>query len=118
MRDYGVVYVSVFSSCLILPFLNLSYYSLSRAEYVFVILAHIANVILSAPEGDVAVATLRAKVRDARYKVGYTECLTHVNALLDKKFTDEQCRSRDIDTKGELNSASQVYNTLPLPILA
>ncbi|KAJ0779589.1 hypothetical protein HanPI659440_Chr06g0228171 [Helianthus annuus] len=51
---------------------------------------YIANAISSAPEVDVAVATLRAKARDAGYKAGYTECLTHVNDVLDKKFTDEQ----------------------------
>ncbi|KAJ0914609.1 hypothetical protein HanPSC8_Chr06g0240511 [Helianthus annuus] len=51
---------------------------------------YIANAILSAQEVDVAVATLRAKARDAGYKAGYTECLTHVNAVSDKKFTNEQ----------------------------
>ncbi|KAM0031365.1 hypothetical protein Hdeb2414_s0017g00507961 [Helianthus debilis subsp. tardiflorus] len=79
---------------------------------------YIANAILSTPVVDAAVATLRAKALDARYKASCIECLTHVNAVSDKKFTDEQCRTRDIDTKGELKAAFQVYNMLCLHILA
>ncbi|MFS7999222.1 hypothetical protein Hanom_Chr12g01163501 [Helianthus anomalus] len=69
-------------------------------------------------EVDDAVVVLRAKVHDGGYKAAYTECLTHVNAMSKKKFTDEQCRAREIDTKGELKAASDAYNTLIVPILA
>ncbi|KAJ0599175.1 hypothetical protein HanHA300_Chr00c0061g0700241 [Helianthus annuus] len=79
---------------------------------------YIANAILDAPKVDAKVAALRAKVRDAGYKVGYTEYLTHVNVASDKKFTDEQCHVHKVDTKGELEAASQAYNTLVIPILA
>ncbi|KAJ0789220.1 hypothetical protein HanPI659440_Chr05g0200991 [Helianthus annuus] len=79
---------------------------------------YIANAILDAPDVDVAVATLRAKARDVGYKVGYTDCLTHVNAVSDKKFTDEQCRAREVDTEGNMKAASDTYNTLVVPILA
>ncbi|MFS7947549.1 hypothetical protein Hanom_Chr06g00549571 [Helianthus anomalus] len=37
----------------------------------------------------VAVTAIRAKARDAGYKVGYRECLTPVNAVSNKKFIDE-----------------------------
>ncbi|KAM0064233.1 hypothetical protein Hdeb2414_s0003g00100471 [Helianthus debilis subsp. tardiflorus] len=49
----------------------------------------IANAILGAPEVDATVIVLRAKARDAGYKAGDTECLTHVNVVSEKKFTDE-----------------------------
>ncbi|MFS7945111.1 hypothetical protein Hanom_Chr06g00520121 [Helianthus anomalus] len=79
---------------------------------------YIANATLSAPEVDATVAALRAKARDAGYKVGYTECLNHINAISDKKFTDKQCRAREVDVEGELKAASLAYNTMFLPILA
>ncbi|KAJ0780657.1 hypothetical protein HanPI659440_Chr06g0240191 [Helianthus annuus] len=65
-----------------------------------------------------AVAALRAMARDAGYKAAYTKCLNHVNVVSDKKFTDEQCRAREVDAEGEVKAASQAYNTLFLPILA
>ncbi|MFS7989806.1 hypothetical protein Hanom_Chr11g01051171 [Helianthus anomalus] len=50
---------------------------------------HVTNAILDAPETTYAVADVVAHARDAGYKAGYTECLTHVNAISKKKFTDE-----------------------------
>ncbi|MFS7993355.1 hypothetical protein Hanom_Chr12g01093081 [Helianthus anomalus] len=51
----------------------------------------IANTILDAPENTDAVAEVVGRAREAGYKVGYTECLAHVNAVSVKKFTDERC---------------------------
>ncbi|KAF5758919.1 hypothetical protein HanXRQr2_Chr16g0735001 [Helianthus annuus] len=79
---------------------------------------YIANAILNAPEEYDTVLVLRAKARDAGYKAAYTECLTHVNSVPEKKFTDEQGCAREVDTKGELKAASDAYNTLVIPILA
>ncbi|MFS7939286.1 hypothetical protein Hanom_Chr05g00449951 [Helianthus anomalus] len=64
---------------------------------------HIANAILDAPETIVAVAVVMAKARDAGYRVGYTECLTHVNV---------------VDTESELKAATDAYDALVVPALA
>ncbi|MFS8008342.1 hypothetical protein Hanom_Chr14g01271561 [Helianthus anomalus] len=79
--------------------------------------AKIVNAILDAPEVSVAVKAVRAKARDAGYKAGYTECLTHVNVVSERKFIDEQCPVREVDTKGELKAVSDAYDNLVVPTL-
>ncbi|KAF5774612.1 hypothetical protein HanRHA438_Chr13g0612931 [Helianthus annuus] len=44
--------------------------------------ANVANAILDAPENTDAVAQVVECVREAGYKAGYTECLTHVKPCL------------------------------------
>ncbi|MFS7923832.1 hypothetical protein Hanom_Chr03g00265501 [Helianthus anomalus] len=78
----------------------------------------IANAILDAPETTVAVADVVARARDVGYKAGYTKCLTHVNVVSDKKFTDEQCPLRAVDTEADLKAATDAYGALVVPALA
>ncbi|KAF5768352.1 hypothetical protein HanRHA438_Chr14g0646091 [Helianthus annuus] len=80
--------------------------------------AKIANAILDAPEVSVAVKVVRTKAHDAGKKVGYTECLTQVNAVSERKFTDEHCPVREVDTEGKLKAASEDYDNLVVPTLA
>ncbi|KAJ0463643.1 hypothetical protein HanHA300_Chr14g0518001 [Helianthus annuus] len=80
--------------------------------------AKIVNVILDAPEVSVAIKVVRAKARDGGKRVGYIECLTQVNAVSERKFTDEQCPVREVDTEGKLKAASEAYDNLVVPTIA
>ncbi|KAJ0615481.1 hypothetical protein HanIR_Chr02g0074601 [Helianthus annuus] len=50
---------------------------------------HVANAILDASENTNVVAEVVGHAREAGYKADYTECLTHVNVVSARKFTDE-----------------------------
>ncbi|MFS7993362.1 hypothetical protein Hanom_Chr12g01093161 [Helianthus anomalus] len=78
----------------------------------------IANAILDAPENTDAVAEVVGRAREARYKVGYTECLAHVNVVSVKKFTDERCTLCGADTDVALSTATEVYDGLIVHALA
>ncbi|KAJ0770622.1 hypothetical protein HanPI659440_Chr07g0259751 [Helianthus annuus] len=79
---------------------------------------YIANAILDAPETTFAVAAVVARARDAGYRAGYTECLTHVNAVSEKIFTDDQCPLREVEAKVELKATTDAYDALVVPALA
>ncbi|MFS7998639.1 hypothetical protein Hanom_Chr12g01156281 [Helianthus anomalus] len=55
--------------------------------------------------------------REAGFKAGYNECLTYGNALSPKKFTDERCALRGVDTKAAYSAAAEAYNGLIVPAL-
>ncbi|KAJ0836960.1 hypothetical protein HanRHA438_Chr16g0772841 [Helianthus annuus] len=74
--------------------------------------------ILDAPENTDAVAKVRECAREAGFKAGYNECLTHVNALSATKFTDERCALRDVDTDATFRAATEAYDGLIVPALA
>ncbi|KAJ0800394.1 hypothetical protein HanPI659440_Chr03g0102531 [Helianthus annuus] len=78
----------------------------------------VANAILHALETTNAVADVVERARDAGYMAGYTECLTHVNAVSEKKFTDEQCSLRAVDTEAVMKAAIDAYVALVVPALA
>ncbi|KAF5790875.1 hypothetical protein HanXRQr2_Chr09g0388221 [Helianthus annuus] len=80
--------------------------------------ANVANTILDALENTDAVAKVLKCAREAGYKAGYTECLTHVNALSAKKFTDDPCALRGVDTEAALRAATEAYDGLIIPALA
>ncbi|KAJ0750129.1 hypothetical protein HanLR1_Chr05g0178351 [Helianthus annuus] len=80
--------------------------------------ANVANVILDAPENTDAVAKVVECAREAGYNAAYTECLTHVNALSAKKFTDDRCALRGVDTEAALRAATEAYDGLIVPDLA
>ncbi|KAJ0800327.1 hypothetical protein HanPI659440_Chr03g0101691 [Helianthus annuus] len=79
--------------------------------------ANVANAILDAPENTIAVTNVIDRAREAGFKAGYNECLTHVNALSSKKFTDERCALRGIDNEDALRVAAEAYNNLIVPAL-
>ncbi|KAF5813285.1 hypothetical protein HanXRQr2_Chr03g0096491 [Helianthus annuus] len=78
----------------------------------------VANAILHALETTNAVADVVERARDAGYMAGYTECLTHVNVVSEKKFTDEQCSLRAVDTEAVMKAAIDAYVALVVPALA
>ncbi|KAJ0934446.1 hypothetical protein HanRHA438_Chr03g0107541 [Helianthus annuus] len=79
---------------------------------------NVANAILHALETTNAVADVVERARDAGYMAGYTECLTHVNVVSEKKFTDEQCSLRAVDTEAVMKAAIDAYVALVVPALA
>ncbi|MFS8001893.1 hypothetical protein Hanom_Chr13g01195661 [Helianthus anomalus] len=80
--------------------------------------ANVASAILDAPENTDAVAKVVECSREAWYKASYTEYLTHVNALSAKKFTDDRCALRGVDTEATLKPAAEAYDGLIVPTLA
>ncbi|KAJ0592008.1 hypothetical protein HanHA300_Chr03g0079871 [Helianthus annuus] len=80
--------------------------------------ANVANAILDAPENTTAVVNVIDRTREAGFKAGYNECLKYVNALSLKKFTDERCALRGIDTDATFTTVTEAYNNLILPALA
>ncbi|KAJ0693257.1 hypothetical protein HanPI659440_Chr15g0595121 [Helianthus annuus] len=53
-------------------------------------IGHIVGTILDAPENTTAVNELKDRVRQAGFKAGYNECITHVNPFSKSRFTDER----------------------------
>ncbi|KAJ0800519.1 hypothetical protein HanPI659440_Chr03g0103921 [Helianthus annuus] len=49
-------------------------------------IAHIVATILDAPENATAVNELKERARQAGFKVGYNECLSHVNPFYKKQI--------------------------------
>ncbi|KAF5765292.1 hypothetical protein HanRHA438_Chr15g0714351 [Helianthus annuus] len=80
--------------------------------------SNVANAILDAPENTDAVAKVMECAREAGFKVGYNECLTHVNAFSVKKFNDEQCALRGVDTEAAFRAATEAYDGLIVPAFA
>ncbi|KAJ0680933.1 hypothetical protein HanPI659440_Chr16g0630051 [Helianthus annuus] len=78
----------------------------------------IVNAILDAPKNTDALAEVVGRTREAGYKASYTECLAQVNAVSVKKFTDERCALRRIDTEAALSAATEAYDGLIVPALA
>ncbi|KAM0028416.1 hypothetical protein Hdeb2414_s0019g00551341 [Helianthus debilis subsp. tardiflorus] len=79
---------------------------------------NIVNTILDAPENMDAVAEVVRRALEVGYKAGYTKCLTHVNAISLKKFTDKRCALRDADTEAAMKTAVEAYNGLIVPAYA
>ncbi|MFS7968803.1 hypothetical protein Hanom_Chr09g00801811 [Helianthus anomalus] len=75
---------------------------------------HVANAILDALENTNAVA----RAREGGFKVGYIECLTHVNVVSTKKFTDERCALCTVDTEAAMKATIDAYDALVVPTLA
>ncbi|KAM0041776.1 hypothetical protein Hdeb2414_s0011g00370241 [Helianthus debilis subsp. tardiflorus] len=80
--------------------------------------ANLAKAILDAPENTEAAAKVVECVREAGYNAGYIECLTHVNALSAKKFTDDRCALCGVDTEAALRAATEAFDGLIIPDLA
>ncbi|KAJ0435253.1 hypothetical protein HanIR_Chr17g0891291 [Helianthus annuus] len=80
--------------------------------------ANVANAILDTPENTATVANVIDRAREARFEAGYNECLTHVNALSSKKFTNERCALRGVDTEDAFRVTAEAYNNLIVPALA
>ncbi|MFS7905449.1 hypothetical protein Hanom_Chr01g00047841 [Helianthus anomalus] len=74
--------------------------------------ANVVNAILDAPENTHATAKVVECAREAGFKAGYTECLTHVNALSAKKFTDERCALRGVDIEAAFRAVTEAYDGL------
>ncbi|KAF5810045.1 hypothetical protein HanRHA438_Chr04g0174431 [Helianthus annuus] len=77
-----------------------------------------ANAVLDAPENTDAVAEVVCRAREAGYKVGYVECFTHVNVVSPKKFTNERCALREVNTEAALKALTDAYDGLIIPTLA
>ncbi|MFS7921954.1 hypothetical protein Hanom_Chr03g00242951 [Helianthus anomalus] len=79
---------------------------------------HVANAILDEPENTNAVDEVVGHAREAGYKSDYTECLAHVNIVYAKKFTNERCALRGVDTEAAMKVVTDAYDGLIVPALA
>ncbi|KAJ0835094.1 hypothetical protein HanRHA438_Chr16g0751181 [Helianthus annuus] len=77
-------------------------------------IGHIVGTVLDAPENATAVNELKERAREAGFKAGYNECLSHVNPFYQSKFTDERSGFHGIDTKALYVTAVNTYNNLSL----
>ncbi|KAM0057475.1 hypothetical protein Hdeb2414_s0005g00158601 [Helianthus debilis subsp. tardiflorus] len=61
-------------------------------------IGHIVRTVLDVLENATAVNELKERARQDGFKVGYNECLSHVNPFYQSKFTDERSKFHGIDT--------------------
>ncbi|KAJ0438541.1 hypothetical protein HanHA300_Chr16g0615221 [Helianthus annuus] len=77
-------------------------------------IGHIVGTILDAPENAAGVNEHKEHAREAGFKVGYHECLNHVNPFYQSKFTDERSGFHNVDTEGRYVAAINAYNSLSI----
>ncbi|MFS7967304.1 hypothetical protein Hanom_Chr09g00784211 [Helianthus anomalus] len=77
-------------------------------------IGHIVGTILDAPENASVVKELKEHAREAGFKAGYNECLSHVNPFYKSKFTDERSGFHGVDTKALYAAAVDTYNNLSI----
>ncbi|MFS7934420.1 hypothetical protein Hanom_Chr05g00391371 [Helianthus anomalus] len=80
-------------------------------------IGHIVGTVLDAPENASAVAETNERARQAGFKAGYNECLTHVNPFFKSQFTDERSGFHGVDTKAAYAAAVDAYNNLSISAL-
>ncbi|MFS7927305.1 hypothetical protein Hanom_Chr04g00307501 [Helianthus anomalus] len=68
-------------------------------------IAHIVETILDAPENAAAVNEIKERVRQAGFKAGYNECLSHVNPFYKSRFTDERSGLHGVDSEAAYAAA-------------
>ncbi|KAJ0871452.1 hypothetical protein HanRHA438_Chr11g0512511 [Helianthus annuus] len=77
----------------------------------------IVGAILDAPENAAAVEELKQREREAGFKAGYNQYISHMNLLSQGKFTDERSGFHGVDTKARLAIAVAAYNDLSISAL-
>ncbi|KAF5792406.1 hypothetical protein HanRHA438_Chr09g0417651 [Helianthus annuus] len=77
-------------------------------------IGHIVGTVLDAPENVTAVNELKERAREAGFKAGYNECLSHVNPFYKSKFTDERSGFQGIDTELLYAATVNAYNSLSI----
>ncbi|KAJ0741223.1 hypothetical protein HanOQP8_Chr06g0225621 [Helianthus annuus] len=77
-------------------------------------IGHIVGTVLDAPENATAVNELKERAREAGFKAGYNECLSHVNPFYQSKFTDKRSGFHGIDTEALYAAVVHAYNNLSL----
>ncbi|MFS8004180.1 hypothetical protein Hanom_Chr13g01222661 [Helianthus anomalus] len=92
MRDHGIAHISIWC-----PFYLCT--------------------ILDAPENATAVNEIKERARQAGFKVGYNECLTHVNPFFKSKFSDERSGFHGVDTEDVYAATVDAYNNLSISAL-
>ncbi|KAJ0694164.1 hypothetical protein HanPI659440_Chr15g0605691 [Helianthus annuus] len=77
-------------------------------------ITHIVETILDAPENVTVVNEIKERAWQAGFKVGYNECLTHVNPFLKSRFTDERYGFHGVDTEVVYAAKVDAYNNLSI----
>ncbi|MFS7926765.1 hypothetical protein Hanom_Chr04g00300971 [Helianthus anomalus] len=72
----------------------------------------IVETIHDAPENAYAANEVKECARQAGFKAGYTECLTHVNPFFKSRFTDERSGFHGVDTEAVYAAVVDAYNNL------
>ncbi|MFS7985972.1 hypothetical protein Hanom_Chr11g01005001 [Helianthus anomalus] len=75
---------------------------------------HIVGTVLHTPENATVVNELKERAREAGFKAGYNECLSHVNPFYQSKFTDERSGFHGVDTEGLYAATVNAYNNLSI----
>ncbi|MFS7927416.1 hypothetical protein Hanom_Chr04g00308811 [Helianthus anomalus] len=100
MRDHGIGHVGI--RC---PFIFLGLPSLTLS----LVFLQIVGTIFDAPENASAINELKKRAWEEGFKVGYKECLSHVNPFYKSKFTDERSGFHGIDTEARYVAAAEDY---------
>ncbi|KAF5795066.1 hypothetical protein HanXRQr2_Chr08g0335401 [Helianthus annuus] len=80
-------------------------------------IGHIVKAILDAPENATGVDQIRQRARDAGFKAGDNQCISHINVLSRGGYTDERSGFHGVDTEGLLAAALAAYHNMSISAL-